>query len=248
MTTEAHPAFGYYGKIPGTGDFIRRDLSPGFTEPWDAWLQGLIIDGRGMLGQGWQDAYFTAPIWRFTLPADVAGPEAVIGTLMPSVDRVGRQFPFTLAGQIPGRPDAWTLHRAAGETFEVLETISLAMLEDDVERAWLDNRLHDLVPPTPRPVAEVAPGAGVLAVTALPGETGAALAGEAIAARHARPCLFSALLDGQERLLVSNGLPTADDGLALITLASPVWGNPAAESLGDTLADPVADILSGGRL
>lgn len=244
MTTPSPNGFGYYGKIPGTGDFIRRNLAPGFTEPWDAWLQGLIIDGRGMLGHGWQDAYFTAPIWRFTLPAGIAGPEAVLGTLMPSVDRVGRQFPFTLATQVAGAPDAWTLHRAAAGTFEALEALSLAMLEDDVERAWLDNRLEDLEPPAPRSVAEVAQGPGVLAITAMPGETGAALAGEAIAARLTRPCLFTAVLEGQERLLVSNGLPTADEGLALITLASPVWGNPADDGLGDTLVDPVADILS----
>ncbi|MEM6973787.1 MAG: type VI secretion system-associated protein TagF [Pseudomonadota bacterium] len=244
MTTTGQAAFGYYGKIPSTGDFIRRGLQPSFTEPWDAWLQGLIIDGRGMLGQDWQEAYFTAPIWRFTLPAGVAGPDAVLGTLMPSVDRVGRQFPFTLATIVPGAPDAWTLHRAATETFEALETTSLAMLEDGVERAWLDNRLHDLVAPTARTVAEVAPGSGVLAVTSRPGETGAALAGERVA-RLAMPCIFAAVLQGEDRLLVSEGLPTADEGLALVTLASPVWGNPAPENLGDTLADPVADILSG---
>ena len=40
----AHEGFavGWYGKIPGTGDFIARRVPGTFSEPWDRWLQGAI--------------------------------------------------------------------------------------------------------------------------------------------------------------------------------------------------------------
>ena len=42
--TNAHDGFavGWYGKIPGTGDFIARRVPASFREPWDRWLQGAI--------------------------------------------------------------------------------------------------------------------------------------------------------------------------------------------------------------
>jgi type VI secretion system protein ImpM len=41
--------------------------------------------------------YLTFPVWRFLLPVGVLGSTAWTGVLMPSVDRVGRYFPLTLA-------------------------------------------------------------------------------------------------------------------------------------------------------
>ncbi|MEO1457159.1 MAG: type VI secretion system-associated protein TagF [Pseudomonadota bacterium] len=89
--------WGYFGKISGYGDFVRKDLAPSFIEVWEPWLHAGLQASREALGHRWQEAYLTAPIWRFALPPGLAGPEGMIGVLMPSVDRVGRFFPLTLA-------------------------------------------------------------------------------------------------------------------------------------------------------
>ncbi len=42
-----------------------------------------------------------APIWRFLLPAGACGAQAALGVWLPSVDRVGRQFPLALCALAP---------------------------------------------------------------------------------------------------------------------------------------------------
>lgn len=51
---------------------------------------------RALLGDRWQALYLTFPVWRFVIPAGVLDPSAWCGTLLPSVDRVGRCFPLTI--------------------------------------------------------------------------------------------------------------------------------------------------------
>ena len=55
---------GAFGKMPALGDFLRLALPPGFVEPWDAWVQRMMMQGRAALGGRWQDCYLSAPIWR----------------------------------------------------------------------------------------------------------------------------------------------------------------------------------------
>ena len=87
---------GAFGKMPSAGDFFRLNAPPGFVRAWDGWLQQAMLEGQRALGPAWDDAYMSAPIWRFTLTAGLAGPHKAQGVLMPSVDRVGRRFPLTL--------------------------------------------------------------------------------------------------------------------------------------------------------
>ena len=85
-------AFGAYGKIPALGDFFRLGAEREFVTPWDIWLQTTLLAARKSLGDRFEDCYMSAPIWRFALPPSIAGTQGVVGILMPSVDRVGRQF------------------------------------------------------------------------------------------------------------------------------------------------------------
>lgn len=139
--------FGAFGKMPALGDFFRIGLAPGFTDPWDAWLQSGLLALGSALGPDWQALYLSAPIWRFTLSAGVAGPQAAQGVLMPSVDRVGRQFPLTLAQLLPGTPEARQTHDAASGSFETLEDIALDTL-DGMGRDVLAQRLASLALPS----------------------------------------------------------------------------------------------------
>jgi len=91
------PCVGWFGKIPSVGDFVTRRLPPGFVKPWDQWLQSGMSESRRRMGERWVDVYLTFPVWRFLLPVGVLGSTAWTGVLMPSVDRVGRYFPLTLA-------------------------------------------------------------------------------------------------------------------------------------------------------
>ena len=88
---------GFFGKLPARGDFVRAGLPRSFTDPWDAWLRQVLPASRRILGEAWEPAWLEAPVWRFALPPGVCGPEPVTGLWLPSVDRVGRYFPLTLA-------------------------------------------------------------------------------------------------------------------------------------------------------
>jgi type VI secretion system protein ImpM len=94
---------GLYGKLPTHGDFLRRRIPDAFVVAWDTWLQASIASSRAQLADRWLDVYLTSPAWRFVLSAGVCGPSAMAGVMLPSVDRVGRYFPLTLAWQPPAR-------------------------------------------------------------------------------------------------------------------------------------------------
>lgn len=101
---------GWFGKLPSLGDFASRRLPAEFVEVWDDWLAQGLSDWRAA-DPAWLDAYLAAPAWCFVLgPGLIAkgapgrgarppGP-AWAGILMPSVDRVGRYFPLTLASPV----------------------------------------------------------------------------------------------------------------------------------------------------
>jgi type VI secretion system protein ImpM len=139
---------GFFGKIVSFADFVSRRLPRSFIEPWDEWLQHSLLSSRERLGAVWHDTYMTSPIWRFLLSSAVCGPGTWAGVLMPSIDRVGRHFPFTLAAEVPelqGRlafltETAW---------FEELEQLALSTLDEPFDLEVLDASLQRLRPPVP---------------------------------------------------------------------------------------------------
>ncbi len=116
-------AFGYFGKFPALGDFVRGNVSRRFVEAWDAFLQAGFLASREALGEGWRAAYQTAPIWRFSLGEDVIKGGPYYGVMMPSQDAVGRLFPLTLVAQ--GAPAALN----DGGFFIPVEDAALNMLD-----------------------------------------------------------------------------------------------------------------------
>jgi type VI secretion system protein ImpM len=100
------PAAGWFGKIPALGDFVSRRLPPEFIEPWDEWLSEELFAAREKLGEDWLDSYLKAPIWRFALMPGAIDDRHWFGVLMPSVDRVGRQFPLTFAASFEADLDS----------------------------------------------------------------------------------------------------------------------------------------------
>ena len=89
------------GKLPARGDFVRAGLPRDFTDPWDDWLQSVMAGSRALMGEAWLPAFLEAPVWRFTLPPGMCGEQAVLGLMLPSVDKAGRYFPLTFAALQP---------------------------------------------------------------------------------------------------------------------------------------------------
>jgi type VI secretion system protein ImpM len=100
-------ARGFAGKIPARGDFVHAGLPRDFTDPWHDWQSLVITGSRTIMGEQWLEAFLEAPVWRFSLPPGVCGTLAAVGLIMPSVDKIGRYFPLTLAA-LPdtGTPNA----------------------------------------------------------------------------------------------------------------------------------------------
>lgn len=122
---------GFFGKIPSHGDFVTRNLSREFIDTWDDWLQSSLAESKTRLGDRWLDVYLTSPIWRFALKPGVCGKRAWAGLMMPSVDRVGRYFPLTIATSLPdgGQPFQVAAHGDAW--FRAAEALALRALDDD---------------------------------------------------------------------------------------------------------------------
>ena len=84
-----------FGKLGAKRDFIAVATPRRFLETWEPWVQACMSASRHQLGEEWQNAFLTAPVWRFWLGADISG-ATVLGAIMPSVDGVGRYYPLTL--------------------------------------------------------------------------------------------------------------------------------------------------------
>jgi type VI secretion system protein ImpM len=135
-------ALGFYGKIPARGDFVRNGLPHAFVDPWDRWLQQGIAASQAELGDEWVAAWLEAPIWSFALAPGVCGPDAVLGLWMPSVDRVGRHFPLTLAAIAPAvAEDVRELVRDHGGFLAAAEHAGLAAVESDLGPEELTERI-----------------------------------------------------------------------------------------------------------
>ena len=217
---------GGFGKIASAGDFIRFGMSPQFVKIWDGWLQAGIAACRETLGGRWQDSYFSAPVWRFTVPAGLAGPTPALGVMMPSVDRVGRQFPLTLAVSVRTPQPLAELHFSNTNTFEAMEDIAFATL-DELPLDDLKARCAALAPPVPGIAGPDISPAGVLRLDGV-SDLAPALAAKSIS-QSSGQCLWSARLEDSVRLIRSTGLPQGGLFAALMDLENPHWQNRASQ-------------------
>ncbi|MFQ6755202.1 TagF domain-containing protein [Cereibacter sphaeroides] len=83
---------GFFGKLPSTGDFVTRGLSPAFRAAWDGWITRHVA---GRLGAGPEGGLRV----RLRSGGRVAG-----GVVLPGRDRIGRSFPLSLLLVADGLP------------------------------------------------------------------------------------------------------------------------------------------------
>lgn len=211
---------GWYGKLPGVGDFASRRLPEGFIRPWDDWLQSVIPASQAARGTDWLERYLTMPIWRFVLAPGLVGASAWAGVLMPSVDRVGRRFPLTVAVALPS--DAAVVHAVfeAGDWFSDLEDAALGVLDpsrgaEELERALANCPLQ--LPPGVELDGEDAPLRRLPSIDAFPLVAKAAsLRGWASLALWRGLWWTRGRVDGAPLLMTCAALPTAEEFLQLL--------------------------------
>jgi type VI secretion system protein ImpM len=122
---------GIHGKLPSHGDFITRRLPRDFVDVWDGWLQRAISTSKTELGEGWLETYLTSPIWSFALTPGICGEAGWAGVLMPSVDRVGRYFPLTVAVAVSTSISPCEVLMSGAHWFERARALALSSLEEN---------------------------------------------------------------------------------------------------------------------
>lgn len=149
-------AAGWHGKLPTLGDFATRRLPPDFVEPWDRWLDAGLraLQSRA----GGLDAYLASPSWRFVLMPGALpgapGQRAWAGVLMPSVDRVGRYYPLTLAQALGSLPADAAALAALQRWLRRLDDLAADALHQDWPPEQLEAALAVLGPaPSAAPAA-----------------------------------------------------------------------------------------------
>ena len=131
---------GFFGKLPAHGDFIYRGLPTNFINIWDEWLQGFVKCSQEQLNESWLDIYLTSPIWRFALSEGVVDQYGWVGIVLPSVDRVGRYFPFSIAARVS--PDQNPLDLVSQTAwFEAIEALALRALDGQIA---IDDLIDDV--------------------------------------------------------------------------------------------------------
>ena len=212
--------YGAFGKLPGMGDFFQFDMPAGFVQAWDSWLQRGMLAARERLGADWKTAYFSAPIWRFSLSSGLCGTAPVAGILMCSVDRVGREFPLTILRPLDAARPTGAQHLAMTAEFEALENVALDAMEDETGR---DELAHALAGLADGASGAARPGSGSVDTSGarLSIRLGAgadpalAIADALIAERYRGPSIWSALTHGGSRILLYEGMP-GDEELAVL--------------------------------
>lgn len=152
---------GWFGKLPALGDFASRRLPTGFIDVWDAWLQSGIGACRQRAPEAWLEHYLNAPIWRFLLLPGTCGQSMWAGALMPSVDKVGRHFPLTVAQELAANTAAFDHVLGAHDWFDKLEDAMLATLDLQATVEAFEQTLADAL----YPAARVQPHAAAQSLT-----------------------------------------------------------------------------------
>jgi type VI secretion system protein ImpM len=131
--------------MPALGDFASRRLPADWIAAWDDWLQQELVRSREVLGDDdWLSAYLVAPVRRFWLAPGLLTPPAWLGVLMPSVDSVGRYFPFTLATALPSGHDELVDALANDNWLDSADAVARQVLDPACDVPALEQAVHEM--------------------------------------------------------------------------------------------------------
>jgi len=148
--TGPHPArdIAWFGKLPCVGDFCSHNMSACLLSALDDWLSTALQTGLQAYGSAWKQAYFETPMHGFvwgqgTLPC--LGEAQVVGVIMPSVDKAGREFPFVLLEQLPAGAATWVSRVELDDWFLQAHTLCADALYEE----WPLEKLRTMLPGLP---------------------------------------------------------------------------------------------------
>lgn len=225
---QQHP--GLFGKIPGHGDFIDRNLQRSFISIWDDWLQRCVACSQEQLSSAWLDIYLTSPIWRFALSPGAIDNHCWVGILVPSVDSVGRYFPLTIAQPIYNEVNLFDFHVKNDLWFSRLEEAALSSLQNYLDADTLAQSIQlpeNLMVACPAVKPTVSLRSGYSITSASTAAAYPQLLHQLIASQNESYSLW--WNNGSERmkpaLLQVKGLPEAKHYAALLDGNWPHWEN-----------------------
>ena len=163
---------GCFGKVPAHGDFVWQSLPAKFVTPWDTWLQEQLLGLQERRPHDWLDAYLCGPIWRFVIRDEALGHVTWCGVVSPSVDIVGRYFPFTVASALPRFAPIVSSTRALSPWQAHAEEVILTALTETLSVEEILARIRDF------PRAEIGERAEAGAETDVAGWSGQASVGD----------------------------------------------------------------------
>ena len=123
---------GVFGKLPAHGDFVQRNLPSSFVDVWDDWLQHYIAASQEQLADEWLDIYLTSPLWRFMFSVGSVDENAWAGIMLPSVDKIGRYFPFSIVTRLPTSINSLEFLLSQNSWFDSMEDLALQALSGDL--------------------------------------------------------------------------------------------------------------------
>ena len=96
------------------------------------WLQHFVAGAREKIGADWLDIYLTSPIWRFVFSQGVIDENHWAGILMPSVDQVGRYYPFSIAMRLPDYVNPLEFIAVQANWYAEIEDLALRALDGEL--------------------------------------------------------------------------------------------------------------------
>ncbi|MGA9572977.1 MAG: type VI secretion system-associated protein TagF, partial [Lysobacterales bacterium] len=97
---------------------------------------------RERFPEGWMTFYLNCPAWSFVLSAGLCGEQAVAGVTIPSVDRVGRYFNFTMASILPAEISPAVFAGTNGDWLANLENLALSVLEEEMDQDGIEDAIN----------------------------------------------------------------------------------------------------------
>jgi type VI secretion system protein ImpM len=95
---------GYTGKLPAFGDFVRAGVASPAARVLEKWLSDGLLQFPAIVGNGWEASFDSGRRFGFILNAGEPG-SVLVGLSIPSKDRGGRRYPFSLFSAAQAGPE-----------------------------------------------------------------------------------------------------------------------------------------------
>lgn len=100
----AQTLIGYTGKLPAFGDFVRAGVTSPAARVLEKWLADGLLQFPVLVGNGWEASFDSGQSFGFILNAGEPG-SVLVGLSIPSRDRGGRRYPFSLFSTAQAGPE-----------------------------------------------------------------------------------------------------------------------------------------------